>query len=246
MLGDGDQDLPKKLWPDFTSIELPFSDLNEESLQLVLNEGVAQLNKALLGPKIQEDKKEGVSCWTVNCNGASIGELVSRFSANSGNDVRWGVDLNKTGPRDRSINLYLKDVSDRQFMTIATGCVGLLASFDENHAVTISNPMDYVSVSEQVSVLSTEAVSCWQKYLLTFSEDRYHANVYFAMGLLKAQQGLIGDSLAAYKIVPGSYSSSILGPSALNNSAKLKIKLHDYPGAYSDLKEAVEQYPDRT
>lgn len=243
-LGDADQDLSEKLWPDFKAWELPFADLDEESLKPVLNSGMMQLNKALLGPKIQEEKREDAPCWTVNCNGASVGELVSRFSANSGYDVRWAMDLNRTSLRERSISVYLTGVNDRQFMTIAAGCVGLLASFDENRAVTICNPMEYSSVAEQVSVLSAEAVSCWQKYLLTFTEERYHAHAYFALGLLKAEQGLVGESLAAYKMIPGSFSNSALGPNALNSSAKLKIALHDYPGAYNDLKEAIEQYPD--
>jgi tetratricopeptide (TPR) repeat protein len=242
-LGDADQGLPPKLWPEFDGCELPFADLDEEGLEPILNAGALQLSKALLGPKIQEDRNDETSYWTVNCNKASIGELVSRFSANSGYDVRWGMDSDKMGIRDRSVSLYMTAVHDRQFMTVATGCVGLLASFDEARGVTIYNPMEYASVSDQIRILTAEAVSCWQRYLPAFREEHFHANAYYLIGMLKAQQGLMSESLAAYKMVPGSYSHSPLGPGALTSSAALKINLHDYPGAYADLKEAVEQYP---
>lgn len=242
-LSDADGGLPERLWPDFDRWDLPFGDMDEESLTAVLNAGMLQLNKALLGPKIQEDRREDTSYWTVNCNKASIGELVSRFSANSGYDVRWGMDSNKASLREGSVSLYLTAVHDRQFMTIATGCAGLLALFDDQRGVMIENPAEYSSVSEQARLLATEAVGCWQTYLFSMPEGRYHANAYFATGLLKARQGLIGESIAAYKMIPGSYSDSPLGPGALVSSAKLKITLHDYPGAYADLKEAIEQYP---
>jgi tetratricopeptide (TPR) repeat protein len=242
-LSDADRGLPGRLWPDFDRWDLPFADLDEESLAPVLNAGSMQLNKALLGPKIQEDRRDDASYWTVNCNKASIGELVSRFSANSGYDVRWGMDSNKASLRERPVSLYLTAVHDRQFMTVATGSVGLLALFDDRRSVMIENPAEYSSVSEQARLLGAEAVACWQTYLFSMPEGRYHANAYFATGLLKAQQGLFGESIAAYKMIPGSFSNSPLGPRALVSSAKLKIALHDYPGAYADLKEAIEQYP---
>ena len=93
---------------------------------------------------------------------------MGRFSSNSGYDVRWQTGPDKTSLRDRSVSLYLTGVNEQQFMTITAGSAGLLAYFDEQNAIMICNPGEYASVSEQMSLLSAEAVSCWQNYLLAF------------------------------------------------------------------------------
>jgi tetratricopeptide (TPR) repeat protein len=242
-LADADTALPLKLWPPFEIENAPLAELNEGDLQDVLIAGSDVLKKASLSPKIQADNGDGESLWTVTCNGASVQELLGRFSANAGYDVRWATNSNRDVFKGRSVSLYLNEMNDRQFMTVAAGCAGLLAGFGEDKAVTICEPTEYSSVLEQVSVLTAEAISCWQTYLLMFNGDGYLPNAHFALGALNAQQGLTAEALAAYKIVSGRYSSPALGPGALTCSAKLKTDLHDYQGGYDDLKEAVEQYP---
>ena len=37
---------------------------------------------------------------------------------------------------------------------------------------------------------------------------------------------------------------NVFAHALLHNSAELRIGLQDYPGAYNELKEVVEQYPD--
>ena len=242
-LADADTALPLKLWVPFEIDNAPLAELSEEDLQRVLNAGSDVLKKASLSPKIQADNRDGESLWTVTCNGASVQELLGRFSANTGYDVRWTTNSNRAVLKDRSVSLYLNGMHDRQVMTVVAGCAGLLAVFGEDKAVTMCDPTGYSSVSEQVSALTAEAISCWQTYILMFNDDRYLPHAHFAMGALNAQQGLTAEALAAYKMVSGRYSSSALGPGALTCSAKLKTDLHDYQGAYDDLKEAVEQYP---
>lgn len=110
--------------------------------------------------------------------------------------------------------------------------------------IVVRNPAGYSFLSQQRSLLCEEAIACWQQFLLTFYKDPYLPNVHFAMGLLKAQQGLTTESLAAYKLLANRFLRSDLAPEALMHSAKLKLTLYDYPGAYGDFKEVVEQYPD--
>jgi tetratricopeptide (TPR) repeat protein len=244
LLSDADKESPSKLWPRFDDQNEFLSDVDEQELRIVLNTGSQQLNQSLLGPIIEANSKDSNHSWLVNCNGAPIDEMMGRFSANAGYDVHWSVDAGKTGIRDRSVSLYLTVVTDRQCITVATGCAGLLATLDEGNIITIYNPVEYSYVSEQISLLCAEAVSCWQQFLFVYYEDPYLANVHFALGLLKAAQGRLAESLPEYKMVANRFMNSALAPDALMNSAKLKTSLQDYPGAYSDLKEAVEQYPD--
>jgi len=243
LLCDADKELPQDLWPH-SSLMDPFTGLNETQLRRLLNTGSEQLNKALLGPQIQKLQQSTPARWSVICDGASIEELLARFAANAGFDIHWALGFDETGIRKRAVSLYLSSATTQQFVTAATGYAGLLASIDEKGIVTIFNPAQYSSLSEHTSMLSTEAISLWQKFLLEFHDDKRLPNAHFALGLLQAQKGQVAESMAEYKLVGNRFSRSPLAPSALLNSSKLKAKMLDYAGARQDLKQLVEQYPD--
>lgn len=241
-----DRDLPSQLWAYLDAENELLAGVDEARLRAVLKEGAELLSQASLGPKIQDDAvgADAPRSWTVTCNGASIDELMARFASHAGQDVRWVLDSNKIDVRNQSVSMFLPGVNELQMITVAAGCAGLLAAVDEGNVITIRNPAEYAVVSEQISSLSTEAMSCWQKFLLTFHEDPYLANVHFVLGLLKAQQGRVDESVAEYKMVVNRFSRSPVAPAALFNSARLKTSLQDYSGAYDDLRGLVEQYPD--
>ncbi len=120
----------------------------------------------------------------------------------------------------------------------------MLAGIDEKNMINIFNPAGYSYVSEHLSILTEEAVSLWQKFLLRFPANANLANVHFALGLLHASQGRPTESIAEYKLVANRFSRSSLAPFALLNSSKIKNGLRDYVGACEDLKQLVEQFPD--
>jgi tetratricopeptide (TPR) repeat protein len=257
-LRDADTDVPEELWGNYVELD-PFIDLNEAQLRDLLNSGSEQLSKGLLGPRIRKLERQGASPhWSVVCHGASIEELLIRFAANADLDIFWaysktpavedGSGFAGTQTRDtirkRPVSLSLPAATAQQFVTAAAGHVGLLARLDAKGLVNIFNPADYSSLSEHISLLIQETISVWQEFLLAFHSDQRLPNAHFALGLLRAQEGRVSESIAEYKLVANRFSQTSLAPFALLNSSKLKANLHDYPGAREDLTQLVEQYPD--
>ena len=243
-LCDVNQIMPPDLWAYSDMHEDPFASLNETQLRSFLNSGTEQLNKALLGPEIQEDNSGSIRRWLVVCHSAPIDEVLAKIASRSGLNVHWALNSKQTGIRERAVSLYLPAEMEQQVLTVASGCAGLLTSLNEKGIVTIYNPAEYSYLSEQVSLLNAEAGSLWQKFLITFHEDKRIANVHFILGLLHAQKGRVAESIAEYKLVANRFSRTSLAPFALLNSSKQKNNLHDYSGAHEDLKQLIEQYPD--
>ena len=245
LLCDADKNLPESLWTEPKAQKAPFINLNETQLRTLLHSGSEQLNKALLGPQIQQVKRSGsigTARYTVICRRAPIEELLARFAANAMLDINWAFGLTPIGIHKRPVNLYMLEATTQQVVTAAAGSVGLLARQDKEGSVTIYNPEDYSSLPEHKRLLSDEAISLWQKFLLAFHSDERIANAHFAIGLLYAQKGNIGESIAEYKLVANRFSKTSLAPFALLHAAKLKAGLRDYSGARQDLKQLAEQY----
>jgi len=188
--------------------------------------------------------QRGPARYNVTCNGASVEELLARFAANAGLDIHWALEPTQIGIRKRAVSLHLSATTTQQFITVAAGCASLLAKLNENGVIDIFNPAESSYLSEQISLLSAEAIWLWQKNLLRFPEDTHLANAHFALGLLQTQQGRSSEAIAEYKLVANRFSGSPLAPLALLNSSKLKTNLLDYAGAREDLKQLVEQFPD--
>ncbi|MFH1884132.1 MAG: tetratricopeptide repeat protein [Planctomycetota bacterium] len=252
-LCDADTDLPNRLWsPDLSGFEIePFTSLDETQLRVLLNSGSKQLTGGLLGPQIQKLEHQGVSPrWSVVAYGASVEELLARFTANAGLDISWvhyktpADEPARNAIRKRPVSLYLPAATAQQAVETAAGHVGLLARLDENRLVKISNPADYSSLTEHVSLLIQDTISLWRKIILTFHNDKRIPNTHFALGLLHAQNDQLTNAIAEYKLVANHFSQTALAPYALLNSSKLKANFHDYSGAREDLAQLVEQYPD--
>ena len=252
-LCDADTDLPGRLWsPDLSGFEIDlFTSLDETQLRVLLNSGSKQLTGGLLGPQIQKLEHQGVPPrWSVVAYGASVEELLARFTANAGLDISWvhhktpADEPTRDAIRKRPVSLYLPTATAQQAIETAAGHVGLLAHLDEKGLVKISNPADYSSLSEHVHLLIQDTISLWRKFLLTFHNDQRIPNAHFALGLLHAQEGQLTNAIAEYKLVANQFSQTSLAPYALLNSSKLKANLLDYSGAREDLTQLVEQYPD--
>jgi len=257
-LCDADTDLPGRLWSSPGEVD-PFINLNEAQLRTLLNSGSKQLKEGLLSPQIQKLEHQGAPPrWSVVAYGASVEELLARLAANASLDISWvhhketdaepagdAIGSRKAGSlRKRPVSLYLPTATAQQAIEVAAGHVGLLAHLDEKGLVKISNPADYLSLSEHVHFLIQDTISLWRKFLFTFHNDQRIPNAHFALGLLHAQEGQLTNAIAEYKLVANQFSQTSLAPYALLNSSKLKANLRDYAGAREDLTQLVEQYPD--
>ncbi|MGB2866182.1 MAG: tetratricopeptide repeat protein [Sedimentisphaerales bacterium] len=254
LLSSTDTDLPADLWGKSAVTSDPFDNLNEAELRRLLNSGSEHLGRGLLDPEIRKlEDQGGLPRWSVTSYGAPVEELLAKFAAGAEIDLHWafkgtsGSDSPEGSIRQRPVSLYLPAATSQQIVLTAAGCAGLLAYTEGDpgqQKVTIYDPAEYSSLRQHISFLSQQAVSLWQKFVLTFYSDQRLGNAHFLMGLLQSQIELPIEAIAEYKLVANRFSQMSLAPFALLHSSKLKASLRDYPGAREDLKQLVEQYPD--
>ncbi|TKJ34847.1 MAG: hypothetical protein CEE38_16950 [Planctomycetes bacterium B3_Pla] len=253
-LSNADSDLPDDLWSNPTAFLDHFSSLNEAELRRFLNSGSEHLGRGLLDPRIRRlEHQSGPPRWSVTSYGAPVEELMAKFAAGAELDVHWSLEgaaspnSGESAIRERPVCLYLPAATSQQVVLIAAGCAGLLARPENNpgtQKVTIFDPTEYSSLREQISFLSQQAISLWQKFVLTFYSDKRLANAHFVMGLLQSQIGLPTEAVAEYKLVANRFSQMQLAAFALLQSSKVKASLRDYHGAREDLKQLVERHHD--
>lgn len=251
MLSHVESDLPDDLWAVQTASLDPFAGLAEPDLRKALASGSQHLNAGLLGPKIR--RLISPPRWAVTSYGAPVEELLSKFAASAQLDIEWASngtspeDAERGSVRQRPVSLYLPAATSQQTVLIAAGCVGLLARPESdlgNERVDVHDPASYSSLRHHISFLSEQAISLWQKFVLTFYSDPRLGNAHFVMGILLSQAGRTTDAIAEYKLVANRFWQSQLAPFALFHSSKVRAGLRDFQGAREDLKQLVEQYDD--
>ncbi len=244
-------DLPDDIWGRRKASLDPFAGLDEANLRNALNSGSERLGKAMLEPGIR--RLISPPRWAVASCGAPVEELLSKFAVNANLDIEWttngtpSADPETLGLRQRPVNLYLPAATPDKVALITAGCVGLLARPEndlDREKVAIHDPTRYSSLRHHISFLGDQAISLWQKFVLTFYSDERLGNAHFVMGLLQSQAGRTTEAIAEYKLVANRFSHSQLAPFALFHSSKVKAGLRDYRGAREDLKQLVEQYDD--
>jgi tetratricopeptide (TPR) repeat protein len=254
LLSSTDTDLPVDLWGKPTTYSDPFGNLNEAELRQFLNSGSEHLGKGLLDPEIRKlDEQEGLPRWSVTSYGAPVEELLAKFATGADIDINWAIHetsgSNSAGGsvRQRPVSIYLPSATSQQIALTAAGCAGLLADMEGapgRQKITIHDPAEYSSLKQHISFLGQQAVSLWQKFVLTFYSDQRLENAHFLMGLLHSQMDSPIEAIAEYKLVANRFSQKSLAPFALLLSSKLKASLRDYSGSREDLKQLIEQYPD--
>lgn len=236
---------PAELWPVYSAADEIFLNISETQIYDLLNSGMNKLLPASLGPQIQKfDNQGGFNLYNIVCDGASIEELIARFSFATQINAQWNANLEESGLRRQLVYLYLRSAQVRQFAVTAAGCAGLLADTDADGIIKIYNPLSYSLLSEHLEILSDQAISQWREFLLMFPEDQRLTNAHFALGLLYVPKNLYTESISEYKLVANRFARSPLAPYALLNLAGIRQNLKDYRGAYEDLRQLAEQFPD--
>ncbi len=247
-LSDADVNLPAALWGKPPDID-PFVEMEEPQLRVFLASGMEQLEGTVLGPQIRHvGDRTSEPRWSVICNGASVEELLARFAANAGVNVRWTgggpAASAEDNARARPVYLYLTSATTAQVIALAAGSVGLIAQTDDKGNIRLMDPASYSSLADHTSLLSEEAITLWQRFLLTANDDPRATNAHFATALLQATRGRFDEAIAEYKVVANRYAKHALAPHALLQSGMLKVRLRDYVGAHADLKQLVGLYPE--
>jgi tetratricopeptide (TPR) repeat protein len=106
------------------------------------------------------------------------------------------------------------------------------------------DPTSYSSLADHTGLLAHEAITLWQRFLLSSQNDPRGAQAHFAIALLQAVRGQFDEAIAQYRLVAHQYARHGLAPHALLRSGTLKVRLRDYLGAQTDLKQLIELYPE--
>ena len=254
LLSNMDANLPDDLWRKSNASPRPFDNFNGIELQRFLRSGSEDMDKALLGPIIRRlENPQNPPRWSVISYGAPLEELMAKFATMADLDVHWAIQGTSNlvsaedAARQRAVTLYLPAATPRQVVLVAAGCAGLLACVEDNPGrlkVTVYDPAEYSSLDEYLSLMSQQAISLWQKFVLMFYNDDRLGNAHFVMGLLRSRLGQPAEAMAEYKLVANRFSHRSLAPHALLHSSRMKIHLLDHHGARGDLKQLIEQYPD--
>lgn len=245
-LYDADKYDTAQMWDPVKQIDDPFTDLSEKQLSLFLTSGMEKLRKCTSAPIISvNDAENGFTSYRVTSSNTSVEELLARFAQNAQIEILFeSVQGNANrNAKQQNVMLHLPDCSADQLLEIAAGCAGLLAQINEQN-VTIKDMDYYSSISDYADMLSDEAISLWRKQSLINNSDDHTPGAHFALALLYSKKNAVPEAIAEYKLIANRFSFDKLAELSLLNSAKLKAKIHDYPGAEKDLEYLVEQYPE--
>ncbi len=239
-LSNSDLDLPGKFWSD-TLLPHFLPEMSAQELSVFLNKGVGSLNEAVLEPIIKRRKGITVgSKFSAIANKSAVDEVIAKFASISEYEVDWSETSQPF--RRLPVTMVLTKTSGQEISELALGSLGLVVRFDTS-VISVYDPQRQSSLSKQKELLTKEAISIWQRFLLRYRGDHRSANAHFSLALMRQLSGMPDVALNEYKIILSRYPKNSLAPFALLNSSKIKTNQVNYPAARELLKQLVLEYP---
>lgn len=233
-------ELPAAQWSD----SIPFHELpvlNQEQLCSLLVTGVDQMEQAAIMPMVAYYPERHVgSQWSVTSMDAPLEQLLWQFASETKLNIAW--DDEQSNARRKRATVFLPFSERLQVVEVVTGAVGLVWHYD-GQGGTIYDPARYKRFADIQQVLTQEAISSWQRFLLHYRADSRAANAHYCLGRLFDLMGEHATSLGEYKLVSTQYYSDTLAPQAILDASRVKTELLDYDGAREDLNELLIRYP---
>jgi len=219
----------------------PLAGLSDADVYKLVHQGTAELARAALGAQVRRISKGGFRRYSVLCSQAPLEELLGRFAAEAGIDVRWsGV---APSARRRSVTLMFTEAGEQRLAEVACGMVGLVARFT-GREVIVHDPQAGRSLIDSRELICKEAVSMWRRLFLRAPRDARLPDAHFILGAVHDAAGDQPSALAEFRLTVSRYPQSRAGPKALMQSAKVRIGIRDYAGANKDLLSLLDLYPD--
>ena len=234
-----DQDLAL-IGPEIRPHDL-FARLDRQGLLNFLREGGDRLNAAALGPAIWrlEDAAVGRR-WVVNCTLTPLEDILQRFASQANLSVEW--DQVAPPVRTRAVSLFLQGAGEQRVVEVAAGLAGLTARY-HGQGVSIHDIQSQASLDRQRELLTQTGITSWRRFALRYPDDPRIGRSHFGLACLLDASGESAAALNGYQVLARRYPADDLAPSALLQSAMLRIRLRDYSGARGDLLDLLDRHP---
>lgn len=240
-LNNTDAVLPGKFWSD-TLRPYFLPEMNARQLSTFLNMGVANLDTAVLEPVVQNRKGIDIGAkYSAIANKSAVDEIIAKFAGLSEIEINWSD--NSLPLKNLPVTMVMTKTSGQEIPEIALGSLGLIARFDSS-TIHVHNVKMENSLEKQKEILTAEAISVWQRFLLRYRGDYRSSNAHFGLAMMRTYFEMYDVALGEYKIILSRYARSSIAPFALLNSSKIKTNLGDYISAQKYLKQLVLEYPD--
>ncbi|MCE5186600.1 MAG: hypothetical protein LLF76_10795 [Planctomycetaceae bacterium] len=240
LMTNRDAQLPAAAWSDSMKLyELPI--LNQEQLCSLLMSGADRVEDAVIVPKIDFHAEHAVgSQWSVTAIDTPLEQLLWQYGSASGLKFAW--DNEPADVRLKRATLCMPFSDRRQIAEVITGSAGLIWHYDGDGG-TIYDPSHYKQFDKIKKVLTQEAISAWQRFLLYYRTDERTPSAHYCLGRLFAVMEEPATALGEYKLVASQSYGHELAPYALLEGSRIKTGMLDYQGAREDLNELLIQYP---
>jgi tetratricopeptide (TPR) repeat protein len=218
----------------------PFAGLDDSALAAFLEEG-ASSRPAPLGVLVRKSEEGDGHRYDVTCVKAPLEEVLARFAAESGLEVKWeGVGENV---RRLPVTLRMKAQTPQRLLEIACGSAALVARFTGQEAV-VFDPASAASAARRREVLTAEAASAWRRLFLRVPQDPRLPEAHYLLGAVYECSGDSTAALTEYRMLANRFPASGAAASGLIRSAGLRMEMNDYAGASKDLVEVLDSQAD--
>jgi len=240
-LTDSGYQMPGRMWArDMRIQSIPV--MQQEQLLEFLLLGREELNKSLLGPKVETKiLPDGKTYFNLVTNMAPLNESLAIVAGDADINLDWGNCSQEI--RVQPITMVSSNMKDFMLCEILCGYNGLIPIFSENN-LSIYNPDLYTNLNLHKQALITQSMSLWRKFLVQHHDRNRIANAHFAMAKLHELSNNLPTALAEYKLIFNRYPHHDTASYAIYESSKIKAKLGDYTGVKDDLNELLTLHPD--
>jgi tetratricopeptide (TPR) repeat protein len=220
----------------------PLAGLGEQDLQKLSADGPAgDAVTTRLAPVKRPGDAAGLLAFRATCRQAPLEDLLAKLSSETGREIRW--DGVTQAARQRAVTMAMDEVSEQRLAEIACGMCGLQARFT-GEEIVVRDPETLATVAAKRELLVPEAMAAWRRLFLRWPADSRLPEGQFALAAVYEAAGDVSDALSQYRQTAERYFSAEAAPLGLLQSARLRMKIRDYGGAYADLLALLDGHPD--
>jgi tetratricopeptide (TPR) repeat protein len=220
----------------------PLAGLAERDLQkLSADESADGAVTTSLTPVQRSADAAGLRAYRARCRRTPLEDLLARLSSETGREIRW--DAVSQPARQRAVTLAMDEASEQRLAEVACGMCGLQARFT-GEEIVVRDPEGLATVAAKRELLVPEAMAAWRRLFLRWPADGRLAEGQFALAAAYEAADDVTNALGQYRHVAERYSTAEAAPRSLLQSARLRMKIRDYGGAYTELLSLLDGHPE--